>query len=264
MSDLASKYRDLRGILRNLGNIAIAFSGGVDSTLLLHTAISTLGTSRVLACHIRTALQSRRTATDLDEVLSRDFPASLEVHFLELAPLTWPEFMANDSGRCYVCKRRMYDALLDFAHRHGFTVLADGTNDDDRHQLRPGLRAIAELGVMTPLAQAGLGKSEVRQLARSLGLGNHDQPANSCLATRVATGLAICRDELARVEAAEDALWALGFSGCRVRRHPGYYLIEIHEGDFTALVDPALRQLIDERLAQILPLPAMLSLAGRK
>mgnify|MGYP000979494428 CR=1 FL=1 len=264
MSDLAGKYRELRGILRNLDTIAVALSGGVDSTLLLHTAISTLGTSRVLACHIRTALQSRRTAADLAEVLSRDFPASLEVHFLELAPLTWPEFMVNDSSRCYVCKLRMYGALLDFARGHGFTVLADGTNDDDLHQFRPGLRAIAELGVVTPLAQVGLGKSEIRQLARSLGLGNHDQPANSCLATRVATGLAICRDELARVEAAEEALWALGFWGCRVRRHPGYYLIEIREGDFASLIDPALRQLIDERLAQILPLPAMLSLAGRK
>ena len=158
-----------------------------------------------------------------------------------LQPLLWPEFVANTADRCYFCKKRMYGAFLAQAEKVGCMVLLDGTNVDDMQDIRPGLQAIHELSVKTPLLDAGLNKEEIRALACQFQVLNHDKESNSCLATRFSQETAISAEGLKLVEKCEDFLLSRDFSGCRVRPRDTEVILEIVEKDMGRLMASPVR-----------------------
>ncbi len=219
-SNCREKQARLCRLLRDFGRVGIAFSGGVDSSFLLRSAIDALGAENVLAFHARSCLQKKEEQERVATWPERHgFPASL-LCLVELEPLQQPEFIRNPPDRCYVCKRRMSQLFQAVLAEEGIAVLLDGSNADDFAQGetgRPGLRAIAELGVRSPLADCGFSKAEIRALSRELGLETWNQPASSCLATRIPQGMEITADRLERVATMEQVLAEAGFSGCRAR-----------------------------------------------
>lgn len=191
---------------------AIAFSGGVDSAYLLYAAVQ--AGARVRAYYVKTAFQPEfeyRDACRLAQQLGADMVT------LRLDILADPQVAANPADRCLYCKRRIFTAISQAAHADGFRVLLDGTNASDRADDRPGMKALQELSVLSPLRLCGLTKAQIRQLSRQAGLFTHDKPAYACLATRIPAGVPITAGDLARTEECEDHLMQLGFSGFRIR-----------------------------------------------
>lgn len=160
---------------------------------------------------------SRRELDEASNLLRSFAPDPRQIVTIELTPLQWEEFVRNGEERCYVCKLRMYTAFLEELKARGGTVLLDGTNRDDKDTRRPGFKAIEELGVKTPLLDAGLRKNEIRYLAHSNGLPNYNKPSNSCLATRIPHGMPISQAKLDIIEKSESFLLGHGLAGCRVR-----------------------------------------------
>ena len=219
-SNCREKTAQLCRLLRDFGRVGIAFSGGADSSFLLRSALDALGAENVLALHGRSCLQKKEEQERAAAWPERHgFPATL-LRLVELEPLQWPEFVRNQSDRCYVCKRHICQLFQALLAEEGIAVLLDGSNTDDLQQgetSRPGLRAIAELGVRSPLADCGFSKAEIRDLSRELGLETWNQPASSCLATRMPQGMEITAARLEQVAAMEQVLAEAGFSGCRAR-----------------------------------------------
>lgn len=191
---------------------AVAFSGGVDSALLLHQAAQYA--RRTAAYFIRTPFQPAFELADARDT-ARRLGAALTV--LEEDVLSLPEVAANPADRCYFCKRALFTRLTEAARADGFPLVLDGSNASDDASDRPGMRALAELGVRSPLRECGIAKSEVRRMAREAGLPVWDKPSYACLATRVPTGTPLTAGDLARVERGEAALMARGLSDFRLR-----------------------------------------------
>ena len=192
--------------------VALAFSGGVDSAYLLYAARQ--AGAQVQPYFIQTPFQPRFERADAER-LARQLGVELKV--IPLDVLAAPEVAANGCGRCYYCKKALLGALITQAGRDGFPVCLDGTNASDVAEDRPGMRALAECGVLSPLRLCGLTKAEIRSRSRAAGLFTRAKPAYACLATRIPTGSPITRADLERVERAEDRVFALGFSDFRVR-----------------------------------------------
>lgn len=202
----------LQEFFRENPKVALAFSGGVDSAYLLYAAKQC--SAQVRAYYVRTAFQplsEREDARRLAELLDAD------LRELTVDVLAEEIVRANSPDRCYHCKRVMFSEILREAERDGFPVLADGTNASDDADDRPGMRALRELSVRSPLRECGLTKPEVRRLSREAGLFTWDKPAYACLATRVPTGVELTADRLERTERAEAYLSSLGFRDFRVR-----------------------------------------------
>lgn len=226
-TDLDARLEDLRARLAGLGGVLVAFSGGADSAFLLAAAARALGPDRVVAA---TAVSPSLATAELPA--ARAFAATLGVTHLTpgTAELDRPGYAANGADRCFHCKATLLDTLAPLAAQHGLAHVATGTNADDvRARFRPGIRAAAERGALTPLADAGLGKADVRAASRRWGLATADKPALACLASRIAYGLQVTPARLARVDRAESALRAhlgpvvsdlrvrdLGQGACRV------------------------------------------------
>lgn len=221
------KWDALLARLEGLGRAAVAFSGGVDSTLLLRAAHDALGDG-ALALTAASPLHPRR---ELDEATQLARHIGVRHMLLPSDELSLPEFSANPTDRCYICKRHNFAMLIEAARREGVGVLLEGSNADDTGEYRPGLRAVRELGVLSPLLDAGLTKAEIRALSRELGLPTHDKPAFACLATRIPYGDALTPAVLTQVETAEDCLRSIGFTQFRVRRHGDVARIELPETD---------------------------------
>ena len=194
------------------GKIAIALSGGTDSAFLLHRANA--AGADVLPVIVRTHL-SRDTEVERAMCLCR--AEGLEPVVVDIDFLGIPDVSCNGADRCYHCKRAMFSAIRETASRMGYPVVADGTNASDAEDDRPGMRAIRELGIVSPLRDAGLTKGRIRELSRIDGLITWDLPSDSCRATRVDTGVPLTRELLDIIENGEDAVRGLGFSGFRVR-----------------------------------------------
>jgi len=219
---LKEKAEQLRRLLSGFDRVGIAFSGGVDSSFLLRSALDTLGPDRILVLHARSCLQKKQEQESVDTWGKRHgYPAAaIQQRIINIEPLAWDGFIPNQKNRCYLCKKRLYGLFLEHLHQEGISALLDGTNSDDLRQGetgRPGLRALAELGICTPLADCGLDKEAIRTLSRNLGLDTADHPSSSCLATRIPHGMPITAERLIRVAALEQTLEENGFAGCRVR-----------------------------------------------
>ncbi len=234
MTGLSTKLQKLRAALHEMGSAAVAFSSGVDSTLLLRVAHEELG-ERGVAVTVRSPLIPRH---ELDEAEAFCRNEGIRHEFIDFDALEVPVVAANPPDRCYHCKKAIFGRILEFAHAQWLSTVVEGSNVDDDGDYRPGRRAIRELGVRSPLHEAGLTKAEIRALSREMGLQTADKPSFACLASRFPYGERITAEGLDRVGRAED--WLRGafpnIGQLRVRCHGGTVArIEVAPADISRL-----------------------------
>ncbi len=221
--ELETKYERLLDCLAGYGSLLVAYSGGLDSSLLVRVAHDVLG-DRVLAVTVSGPIYPQRERAQAEE-LAREI--GVRQVTIEADVLAIEGFAGNPPERCYVCKRELLGRLLEVAREEGIAQVADGANADDPGDYRPGMQAARELGIVSPLMEAGLTKADIRALSKRLGLPTWEMPSSACLASRIPYGDAITREKLAMVEAAEDFLRGLGFRQVRVRHHGDVARIEV-------------------------------------
>jgi len=234
MKTLEQKTAALENILREARQVAIAYSGGVDSSLLVRLACEVLGAKNVLAV---IGASESLTQASLDEAVTAARAWGVAVRVIRTTEMENPDFVKNPPDRCYFCKRELCRGLRSeaeafFGH---LPMLADGNQVDDAGDFRPGRRAASEAGVRSPLAEAEFTKADVRALSLKFGITGANRPAEACLASRIPYGTAITAELLSQVAAAEQVLREAGFSGFRVRHHGPVARIEVPPADITRL-----------------------------
>lgn len=228
------KIANLIRAIDSLEGIAVAFSGGVDSAFLLKAAHDRLG-DRVIAVTVSSPLLSPDESED-----AASYAASERIRHVTLRvdPFANGRLIANAPDRCYICKLDLFRAITAFAAAEGIPHVAEGSHADDSADDRPGMRALAELGILSPLREAGLTKDEIRRAARERGVPAWDRPANPCLATRIPTGTPITRERLETIDRAERFLRGLGLADVRVRHHGDIARIEVPRDRMALFLDP--------------------------
>ncbi len=242
------KLNKLKKILKGMDSVVIAYSGGVDSTFLLKVALDILGKEKILAVTARSQTYTKKEY-QYAKIQARKIKAPhMTIYTDELKD---KKFVSNPSRRCYFCKRHLFGSLSKLAKDKHFSYVLDATNSDDEKDFRPGREAGLELGIKSPLKEAGLKKSEIRQFSKKLGLDTWDKPAMACLASRFPYGSEIKLESLLAIEQAEDDLRKLGFSQVRVRCYGRTARIEIAKKDIKRLINSNLRDKITRRLKKL-------------
>ncbi len=229
-----NKYEQLQGILQDLKQVVVAYSGGVDSTFLLRAALETLGQGNVLAC---IGVSPSLARSQYDQAMENARAMGATVKEVTVDELDDQAYAANKADRCFHCKSHLYSVLKRIGTEAGFGEVICGSNYDDKDDYRPGNQAALKLNVGSPLMEAQLTKAEIRALSRDMNLATADIPASPCLASRMAYGLEITADRLNQVEKAEDLLRSLGFVKFRVRHHDTLARIEVPEKDVSRLLE---------------------------
>ena len=238
MEPIYEKQKKLHQILSGLGSAAIAFSGGVDSTFLLYSAKTVLG-GNVLAV---TARSLSFPVRELNEARAFCSEHSITHVIVDSEELDIDGFSKNPVNRCYLCKTELFTKIKDIAAKRGLKNVLEGSNADDIGDFRPGLKAIAEQGVLSPLKQAGLTKAEIRRLSKELGLPTWNKQSFACLSSRFPYGESITPESLGMIDKAEQYLLDLGLSQVRVRCHGKLARIETDDDGFEKLMDVSLRE----------------------
>ncbi len=240
------KMEFLKQALKNLGSAAIAFSGGVDSTFLLKMAHEVLGGHAAAV----TAESGSFPKRELEETEAFCKKEGIRQIIFESRELEIPGFAQNPPNRCYLCKKAFLQKIKEIAKENGISFVAEGSNVDDEEDYRPGMQAVAELGIQSPLREAGLTKREIRLLSKKMGLDTWDKPSFACLSSRFPYGEVITKERLAMVERGEQLLQELGFLQYRVRIHGRMARIEVLPEDFPRLLQEETRNQITEKFRE--------------
>jgi uncharacterized protein len=242
------KYNQLARILKKLGKVIVAYSGGVDSTFLLKACVETIGSENVSAC---IAAGPSLPKSQYDKALEMAKDIGVNVETVASAELTDPAYSANKADRCFHCKSHLYKILNNLAKEKGFDNVVCGSNLDDFDDFRPGNRAAKVFNVKYPLAEAKLTKADIRQLSKRLNLPTADIPASPCLASRISYGMEITEQKLKQVEDAEEFLKILGFVEFRLRHHDKVARIEVRKSDIAKIIEEPVRQKVVEKLKSL-------------
>lgn len=254
--DLDSKYQRMRALLAEMGSVVVAFSGGIDSTLVALVAHQALGERAVAA----TAVSASLAAAEREETIALARHIGIRHVLVDSNELEDERYRQNSPLRCYWCKHELGDLLSAYKAKHGYNAVVDGSNLDDTRDLRPGRKAMGEAGFRSPMIEAGMTKADVRSLARALGLPNWDKPAMACLASRIPYGTRVTPANLGQVEHAEAYLRGLGVRQVRVRHHESVARIEVEGPDFARILER--REEIAARLNEIGYTHVALDLSG--
>lgn len=244
---LEHKLHHLREIFAAMDSVLVAYSGGIDSTVVLKVAYDQLQDRAVGV----TAVSPTFPAVELDSATRVAKEIGVRHELVQTDQLMIPAFTENDANRCFHCKTDLYQLLGKLRETRATAVIVDGTNLDDLSDDRPGIRAAREWGVRSPLVEAGLSKSDIRSLAKDFGLSNWDKPAAACLSSRIPRGITITREKLSRVEQAEEVLLAEGFRHCRVRDHGEIARIEVGQDELSRIIEGERGAKISRRLKEL-------------
>jgi len=257
----ALKYQKLKRIISDFKAVVVAYSGGLDSAFLLYTCVEMLGKDAVRAV---TADSESLPRSELKN--ARRFAESLGIEHrhrvVKTRELENPDYSANPVDRCFFCKRELYSRLLDPAVLEKAEVVFDGFNADDVGDFRPGRRAAEQFSIRSPLFEAGLGKAEIRALAKDFGLSIWDKPQSACLASRIPYGSPVTAEKLGQIEQAEEFLRSLGFRQLRVRHHDGLARIELPGEDLEKAMSDQMRDKINSKFRELGFTWVTLDLAG--
>jgi len=245
---LTQKQKALETCLNDLQSVVVAFSGGVDSTLVLAMALKVLGNKNVLAVTARSESLAERELLGAEKVAAE---IGVEQVVLRTDEMASPKYRGNPTNRCYYCKSELYSKLTAIAGKRNLAHIVNGINRDDLGDHRPGIGAAKEFNVVSPLALAGFKKNDVRELSRQLGLVNAEKPAMPCLASRVPYGEPISAKKLFMIEQAEDFLLSLGFTQLRVRHHGEIARIELLKEELPGIFADSIAETVQERFKQI-------------
>lgn len=242
-----SKLEELRSYIRGLGSLAVAYSSGVDSTFLLKVAHEELG-DRCIAVTAESASFPKRERDESEEFCKKE--GIRHIRFVT-SEMENENYASNPKNRCYYCKHTLFSEMLEIAQKEGIEYVAEGSNMDDLGDYRPGLDAVRELGVLSPLRKVELTKAEIREYSKELGLPTADKPSFACLASRIPYGERITPEKLAQVEAAEDLLASYGIPQYRVRVHGNLARIEVPEEYFDQVMEVTRRHEIVTKFREI-------------
>lgn len=247
MDQAHEKHEALKNYLKNLKSVAVAFSGGVDSTFLLKTAHDVLG-GNVIAVTARSLSFPKR---ELDEASAFAAANGIEHIVVDSEELQIEGFSHNPKNRCYLCKKELFTKIREIAREKGMESVAEASNIDDNGDYRPGLLAVAELGIKSPLRETGFTKAEIRIISKELGLPTWNKQSFACLSSRFPYGEDITPDRLRKIDEAEQFLLDLGFHQVRVRFHGNLARIETDEAGFQKMLQPDMREKITNRFLKI-------------